>query len=108
MAIWINISILQEIDRRGRVRVTFAIEAPDLCDVFQGDTAANEHLRSRQIDPGELLCDWMFDLQSWIQLEKIEFVLVGVVQVLHSSSAARRWEMEEMLSISLQRISRSF
>lgn len=85
MAIWIYIPVLQEVDRRGGVRVALTVETPDLRNVLQWDTATDQHLCSRQIHPGELLCDRMFHLQSWIQLEKVELVLVCIVQVLHCS-----------------------
>ncbi|KAH3668228.1 hypothetical protein OGAPHI_001982 [Ogataea philodendri] len=74
-----------EIDLCGCVRIC-SVKESDVLYSVKWDTHGNLQLGGREIDTRHHLCGWVFHLQSWVQFQKVEFVVCVGVKVLDSTS----------------------
>mmetsp|Transcript_76358 Transcript_76358/g.123473 ORF Transcript_76358/g.123473 Transcript_76358/m.123473 type:complete len:477 (+) Transcript_76358:1893-3323(+) len=86
VAVRVHVGVLQEVDLGGRVLHVLAVEPADLGDVLERDAHADLELRRRQVHPSDLFGDGVLHLQTRVELQEVELVGLGVVEVLHSPS----------------------
>mmetsp|Transcript_1726 Transcript_1726/g.3238 ORF Transcript_1726/g.3238 Transcript_1726/m.3238 type:complete len:277 (-) Transcript_1726:629-1459(-) len=86
MDLGVHIVFHHEVDRRVLVTVGFAVEAANLWHPVQGYAHGNLDLGSRQVHLRDGLSYRMLNLKPRVELQEVELVGLGVVEVLHSPS----------------------